>query len=549
MLRKLLFIVAAVHFSHLHGQSELETQIQEITSQIGTVTGNMQFDAQTYRYDSVIGTPKVPEKARSNMFTNILWHKGRFTAGFRYEHYLNPLLGFDPRYTGSGIPYRFARFSSDFLEVTIGNVYEQFGSGMILRTFDDRSLGYDNSIDGFGVHIRPVSGLTVKGIWGRQRTFFGLGQGIVRGVDGEVALHELLDTSGTWKTQITLGGGFVSKYQPDQDPVYRLPENVGTWSARINFRIGKINFYSEYAHKVNDPSAINSFIYKNGEALLLTLSYVRKNFGISLNAKRLDNMDFRSDRAASGNNLNINFLPPIAKQHTYRLNTLYLYATQPLGEMGLQGDLYLNLPKETALGGKYGTNITLNFSIVQSTDTTKLTDERGYESKFFAVGKRMFYRDFNIEINRKISSKLKLSAAYFNIIYDKDKIQGLSGFGTIYANMWVLEALIKLSAKHSIRMETQQLLTKQDFGSWMMGLIEYSISPHWFLAVFDEYNYGNAEKAQRIHYLSGQIGYQRGSSRLTVGYARQRAGLICVGGLCRVVPASNGFQMTLTTSF
>ncbi|MCZ2357378.1 MAG: DUF6029 family protein [Bacteroidia bacterium] len=549
MLRTLLVIIISGCIHRLYGQSEMETRIQEITSQIGTVTGNMQFDAQTYQYDSIIGTPKVPEKARSNMFTNILWYKGHFSAGFRYEHYLNPLLGFDPRYTGSGIPYRFAKFTSDFLEVTIGNVYEQFGSGLILRTFDDRSLGYDNSVDGFGVQIRPVSGVTVKGIWGRQRSFFTLGQGIVRGVDGEVSLNELLDTSGTWKTQISVGGGFVSKYQPDQDPVYRLPENVGTWAARLNFKVGKVNLFAEYAHKVNDPSAVNSFIYKNGEALLLTLSYARKNLGFSLNAKRLDNMDFRSDRTASGNNLNINFMPPIAKQHTYRLNTLYLYATQPLGEMGLQGDLYLNLPKETSLGGKYGTNITMNFSIVQNIDTTQLSNGLGYESKFFSIGKRMFYRDFNIEINRKISSKLKLTAAYFNIVYDKDKIQGLSGVGTVYANMWVLEALFKINAKHSIRMEAQQLLTKQDMGNWMMGLLEYTISPHWFLAVFDEYNYGNKEKMQRIHYLSSQIGYQRGNSRLTVGYARQRAGLVCVGGLCRVVPASNGFQVSVTTSF
>ena len=82
-----------------------------------------------------------------------------------------------------------------------------------------------------------------------------------------------------------------------------------------------------------------------------------------------------------------------------------------------------------------------------------------------------------------------------------------------------------------------------------MLLLEYSISPHWFLAVFDEYNYGNANPDLRIHYYTTQLGYSIKEYRLTLGYARQRAGVVCVGGVCRVVPASNGFNLSITGSF
>ena len=33
------------------------------------------------------------------------------------------------------------------------------------------------------------------------------------------------------------------------------------------------------------------------------------------------------------------------------------------------------------------------------------------------------------------------------------------------------------------------------------------------------------------------------------GFGRQRGGLICIGGVCRYVPESNGFNLNLSHSF
>jgi hypothetical protein len=44
-------------------------------------------------------------------------------------------------------------------------------------------------------------------------------------------------------------------------------------------------------------------------------------------------------------------------------------------------------------------------------------------------------------------------------------------------------------------------------------------------------------------------GYIKGSTRFTVSYGRQRAGLFCVGGVCRFVPANNGLTLSFTQSF
>jgi hypothetical protein len=52
-----------------------------------------------------------------------------------------------------------------------------------------------------------------------------------------------------------------------------------------------------------------------------------------------------------------------------------------------------------------------------------------------------------------------------------------------------------------------------------------------------------------VHFPYVTAGYIRGATRLSVGYGRQRAGLFCVGGVCRFVPASNGLTISFTQSF
>ena len=143
-----------------------------------------------YNPDSAIGAPPVPEKLLMNGFTNLIYTKGKFQVGIRYENYLNVLQGFDARYEGQGITYRYATFDADFLTITVGNFYEQFGSGMIFRSFEERGLGLDNAMDGARVKAHVLGGVYMTALIGRQRSFFDYGEGIVRGFDGEINLNE-----------------------------------------------------------------------------------------------------------------------------------------------------------------------------------------------------------------------------------------------------------------------------------------------------------------------------------------------------------------------
>ncbi|MBL4577069.1 MAG: hypothetical protein JKX74_01275 [Flavobacteriales bacterium] len=514
----------------------------------GEIHGNFQMDMQYYNSDTLIGAPEVPEKVLMRGFGNLNYTLGDFTAGVRYESYQATLQGFDPRYEGNSFPYRYATYRSEGMEITIGNYYEQFGNGLIFRSYEEWGLGYDNVMDGIRIKGSPYKGVYVKGIIGTQRAFMSQGPGIVRGADMELVVNELFDSSKA-KTTVILGGSFISKYQADQDPIYVLPENVAAWAGRFNLITGNFNFLGEYAYKINDPSLINGYIYKPGDALMLSASYSVKGFGAVLTAKRVDNMDFRSDRIAGGSSLNINYLPAVSKVHTYSLAAYYPYATQPNGEVGIQAELMYKFKKDSKIGGKYGVQLAVNYSAISGLKTEPLYDGMGYESDYLEVGDEPYFSDFNIDITKKFSKKIKGTFSYMNLVYNKDIVQGLAGYGTVYADVGVIDITYKIRSKRTLRMEFQSLTTKQDDGSWVQVLAEYTMAPHWYIAAFDEYNYSNKKEEKRLHYFTVQGGYKNKGNTISVGYGRQRAGIFCVGGVCRNVPASNGVTLAITSSF
>ena len=82
-----------------------------------------------------------------------------------------------------------------------------------------------------------------------------------------------------------------------------------------------------------------------------------------------------------------------------------------------------------------------------------------------------------------------------------------------------------------------------------MILAEYTISPNWFFSFQDMYNWGNYYKEERLHYMNLAFGYNKGANRFEIGYGKKRAGIFCVGGICKEVPASNGFNLNISSSF
>lgn len=561
----------------LHAQSFLEKS---------QISGSFQTDAQYYMLDKDIDiTDLYGKKFGINGFGKINYTNGNFSAGLRFEAFLPELNGFRNELNGVGLANIFATYDNGFIGITVGDIYDQFGSGLVFRSYEEWSLGMDNSLRGMRVIVRPTAGVTLKGVYGRQRFYWAPYlerdfnyddyRGIVRGVDGEWNLNQSIPAMNYSEFKMSIGGSFVSKKQYDQSLFYYIPENVGAAAGRINLGYGRFAFTTEYAYKINDPSAINNFIYKEGQSLLSSLSYSQKGLGIVLQVKRTDNMSFKSMYTAKQNDLDINFIPPINYTHTHSLPSMYTYSTQPNGEMAAQFQVNYTIPKGTWLGGKYGTKLTLNMSQVNDIMRDSIMDQGqmtinkrgtlGYASNFFAISDHRFFRDINFEIDKKISRDWHLTAQYINLYYDIETIEGHAGAPPVQANIAFLDVTYKINKKQSIRLELQGLWEKevkkgyvydesekkdyQKRGDWAFGLIEYTINPHWSFSIADKWNYGNPVPEFRDHYFTGTVSYIHEATRIMLSGGRQSEGVVCVGGVCRTVPASSGVSLTVSTSF
>ena len=548
------------------------------------VSGSFEINTQYYMADDGIGITDSTLNNKYfgiNGFGKIQYTLGNFTAGMRFESFQTPLSGFRPELEGSGIANYFATYDNGTIGITVGDIYDQFGSGLIFRTYEEWSLGFDNSLRGMRAVYRPFDGVTLKGVYGKQRYYWASygkdeSRGIIRGVDGEWDINQSLKAMQQAKFKVGIGGSFVSNYQSsvDKNIIYNLPHNVAAAAGRINMGYGRFSLSTEYAYKMNNPSAINNMIYKNGEAFLTSLAYSQKGLGVVLQVKRVDNMSFKSDYTAEENDLDINFIPPINYTHTHSLPAMYSYSTQPNGEMGVQFQVNYLIPKKTWLGGKYGTKVMFNYSQVNDIvrdpimqDGEEMLNEpgtMGYTSPFFGISDHTFYRDLNVEIDKKINTKWSFIVQYINLIYDIETIEGHKGAPTVRADIAFLDLTYKINKKNSIRMELQHLWdcigqgyeveagAEKDFikrGNWFSALLEYTFAPKWFVSVADKYNYGNPVADYRDHYFTTSVGYIKDSTRITLSGGRQSEGMVCVGGVCRVVPASSGVSLTITTSF
>ena len=432
---------------------------------------------------------------------------------------------------------------------------------MLLTTYEERQLGWDNALDGARFRFHPTKGIEIKGLVGKVRDFWSYGTGIVRGADASVSIFELMPNFSKSGYSLIAGGSIVSKYEPDQSATLKFPQNVAAYSGRLAFSGESFSVDGEYAHKINDPMSVNNNSYNPGNGIVLNASYFPERMGIGINFHRFDNMDFRSDRGQVGKETVINFLPTLTKQHTYALANIYPYGTQQNGEIGIQGEFTYTFGKESVFGGEYPLRLVLNYSRVHALDTVK-KDEYTYTSPFPGVGKNLLYQDANIELIKRFSPKFESSISYIFLTANREVIENHPGrFGRVYAQIQAIEFLYRFTKKTSGRLEFQNLLATQDKpitledkddqtnGNWAMVLAELTFAPSWYISLYDQYNYGNDNTDLRVHYPNAALAYVHNSLRMSVGFGRQRSGLLCVGGICRQVPSANGFTLSISSSF
>ncbi len=523
------------------------------------LSGSIQSNMLIPQDDEAIQAEKTGDFL-TNTYSDLMLQSKWVDGGLRLEYLEHPLPGFENDFKGWGVPNFWAMGKMGKVELTAGTFYEQFGSGFILRTYEERSLGIDNSLLGGRIVWNPTQGITLKALAGKQRCYWSWNKALVSGVDGEISLEDLIPLLQQQNTHLMVGASWVNKYDNTDyqiyvSPTYRVnfPRFVNAWDARVNLNQGPWSMLAEYAQKEADPSLANEYIFRKGHAAMLSGSYTKKGLSILLQAKRSENMSFKSSNDFVNSvsiSSSINHLPAFTQDHTYALAALYPYATQLAdGEWAYQAELGYNFKRKTTLGGPYGMNVKVNFSYVRAIDKQfyegedLLQQTNGYTSSFFKWGDETYYQDLDITVTRKFSKAFKLSLMYMNQRYNKTVIEGHGGM--IHSDIFIADGKYQFSPKTTLRGELQYLVTKDDEGDWMYGLLELSLVPHWMLTVSDMWNIGGA----KTHYYQGSVTCNLGQHRIQLGYGRTRAGFNCSGGVCRYIPATKGVTLAYNYNF
>ncbi|MBC8625430.1 DUF6029 family protein [Alloprevotella sp. Lung230] len=515
------------------------------------LSGSLQSDVLLPEKDKATGAEASNGRLLTNTYLDLKATSRHLEAGARLEYLQHPLPGYEPDFKGWGVPYAYLKGRYKEAELTLGSFYEQFGSGFILRSYEERSLGIDNSLQGAHLAYRPWVGVAVKALTGRQRRYWQHNDSWLTGGDVEWNVDEWFKALQQHHTYATLGVSYVHKYEKDEvvmtDPTHRLrlPHNVNAFDVRLRVQHRSLNVLAEMAMKTQDPSRDNGYIYRNGYVAMLSGSYSKRGMSLLLQAKRSTNMGFRSRRGMEGTSSFINHLPAFTMEHTYTLAALYPYATRPEGEWAYQAAAAYTFPKGSLLGGRYGTTAKVNFSHVHAVrkNTVGGSGTDGYGSPFWAWGPSTYYQDIDVQLEKRLGKDTKLNLMYMNQRYNQTVLEGHGGM--LNSHIFVADVKQKLSAKTTLRMEAQYLASRDGDKDWVFGLAELSLAPHWMFTMSDLYNHGNT----RVHYYQGFVTYSGGAHRLQLGYGRTRAGFNCSGGVCRYIPATKGLTLSYNYNF
>ena len=466
-----------------------------------------------------------------------------------------PLLGYEPGFAGHGIGRLSVMADFAWGQISVGDVYGQFGSGMILNLYENRDLGIDNSLRGAKINLMPYKGINLTLLGGKQRRYWNCyhdnawgwnyKQDAALGADLELGLHEWLRGLQQSDLELTVGGSYVSKYEHEDtvlvtmsDGLYRynLPRWVGAGEVRANLQGKGWDALVEYAYKANDPTLENGYSYRSGQALLLSLGYSRKGLSVLAQVKRSDNMSLRSSRSVRGLAGRLNLLPVFTPQHTYALAARYPYATQyTTGEWAFQAEVRYTAPRKSKVGGKYGTTFKLSMAHIRG-----LREEGSWAMNTTADG--TYYTDIHAALHKKIHSCWTLNAMLMYQAYNRKVIEGEGEL--VHAGVVVLDNKIHITDNITLRNELQYLYTRQHKGQWVYVLAELDLWQHWTVSGSWEYNIGYAPDETKEHNYTAMLTYSNGAHHVSAGYVKTSSGFNCSGGVCRYEPEQEGVRMS-----
>ncbi len=521
----------------------------------GNLSGDLMMNVNFFQRDSSINAANNP------LYDNLLsggeaWlslrysYKG-FNAFLRMDALHNSNL-YQPERNFTNYGIGAWTVSKDFRNLTItgGYIYDQVGSGILFRAYEDRGLLIDNAL--VGLHLRYQFGdrFMVKGFTGQMKDIstFNRYEPIVKGINAEGdfqlgenahlisgigALNRTLDVerinviASSINTELEVKDRFVPTYNTYAFTAYNtLTAGAFSWFVEGVFK-------THEAVRIPDEGSLQNERYRDvsGNVLYTSVAYAQKGVAVNLNGKRTENFSLRGNLQGDeplAQRGSISWQPVIARIRPQRLMARYTPASLDLSEIALGGDVLLS-PDDKL-------DMNINYTHINTLNDVALYREAYVEANYRGID------NWQIQIGAQY---LQYNQSLYQVKPNVPMVEAITPF---------FEVVYKINDKKSIRTEWEYMHTEQDYGSWLFGLVEFNIAPKWSFAVSDMYTMAlNPDNPSGLrdpqHYYNVFMAHTNGPHRFTLQYVRQVDGINCTGGVCRYEPAFSGVKFAVTSSF
>jgi hypothetical protein len=525
-------------------------------------SGSFQSNTNFFIRDSAIGAAGYPQydnlKVGSDIWFNLNYNNENLglEAGVRFDAYLNSIIR-NPTtpYTGVGLGNFYIKKKLNNFTISAGYLYDQIGTGMIYRAYEERTLGIDNALIGGRIEYDYQQKVHLKVFSGVQKDVFSIYNPIISGFNGEANLRAgkvifqpgagIINRSMDQGSYNTLVSSVRSTLDTSQ---YFTPlHNMYAFALYNTLTIGPISWYIEGDYKTRDAitgldsTGTTKLMNKTGNAIYSTLNISKKGLGAIFIFKRVENFTMRTSANETGIYGELNFEPPVARENSLRLPSRYFAPSLEQHELAFGTEVTWSPVRKLSFlfNGSYIRDFLFEKPI-----------EPGHPN-FFAEG--------SIEAHYKPVRAFDLELGFQFIQYNRPIYQqdggNIPAEFNVHAYTPFFEITHKLARKMSYRIELQYQYVPADFGQWMYGLFEFNVAPHLSFAASDMWNFkpdrNNVEGIYQVphHFYSVFAAYTQGANRFSLNYVKQVAGIVCTGGVCRYEPAFSGVKFSVTSTF
>jgi len=452
----------------------------------------------------------LPEVSPSNLSThydqlNIAYRYTDFFISAKLEHFQNP----NPEQSYTHVAQRSLSYKKDGLKLKIGNYYQIFGRGLLLRTYEIPGALRED----FSFRTRYGFYRDIDGFWaGYETSWFDL-----TALRGKVLREELPPVVSKDEHRINLvEGAQLNIYASDftLTGIYLRNNREDEYQEYTSFGLAvnlplNIQFYGEYARQLDGKTDFFDLSDFSAHGLYLSMNLIIGSAGLTAEFKDYNNFF-----------LGFNDPPPLVKEHAYLLLNRSTHSLEPINETGWQVELFYTL--------NGGHSIVANIS-----ESVNETPFRRFvaQEKFIEIGIHLF---------DEMTIKGFTDLGQEDLRLQKDRYT----YGVYVENGWF---------------EKWGTTIDMEYQTYSRGLTSYrkvenyaaqfslSYAPNLSMGIIYEYTTDPGELFKDwIGYI---VSYQYSQNHLiSMFYGKRRGGNICTAGICYQVLPFEGFELRLTSN-